>query len=335
MKFKYLLIIFCTLTAIQACKNDIAINAPYKETPIVNGFLDIGVDTQYIKITKTFQNASNLSPQQAAQDASIMYFDTLIVKMVRLSTNDTLTFYKTNNIPKDSGYFTNSVNFLYALPYKFDDPDKINSAYKLIIYNPKSGNTYTSQTSIVGGTTIMPHNSAGSPYKLDIFYDPNIPNYIQFEWNPVPSAYIYTALIRYYYTENSLQKSADEYIAINDVDKKVYPETYFFNFKSDQMNQFLINYFGRRDTADHSVYRKITEIDYVVLSGSNDLLTAVDLSKPNTSLLQVKPDFSNIQGGLGLFTSRSTSSLIVPFDLLTPYSSEKNLTINVKGFAQP
>jgi len=327
MNFKFSSIFFIVLIILQSCKNDIEINAPYKETAVVNGFLDIGVDTQYIKITKIFQNSSTLSPQQAAQDPSIMYFDTLIVKLVRLSTNDTFTFYKTNNIPKDSGYFTNAVNYLYALPYKFDDPSKISDSYKLIIYNPKSGITFTSQTSIVGGTSIMPNNPSGSPYRFDIYYD--TPDYIQFEWKPVPTASIYTALIRYKYTENSIPKSTDQYVAIND-------QTLFaYLFKADQMNQFLINYFGRRDTSDHSVYRKISEIDYIVLSGSKLLLTAVDLSKPNTSLLQVKPDFSNIQNGLGLFTSRSTTSLPIPFDLKTPYSSEKNLTINVKGFAQP
>ena len=327
MKLKNSFIILLFLIGIQSCKNDIEINAPWKETAIVNGFLDIGTTQQYIRITKTFQNAANLTPQQAAQISDSVYFDTLIVNVIDLTTGvDTFHFFKNTSIQKEPGYFASDKNILY---YCDNLLPKLGHIYQLSIVNPKSGKTYLSQTSIVGKTTIMPNNSSGSPYRLDIFYDPNIPNYIQFEWNPVSNAFIYTALIRYYYTENSIQKTADESIAIND------QSTFFYNFQSYQMNQFLLGYFGRRDTSDHSVFRKITEINYVVLSGSKDLLTAVDLSKPNTSLLQVKPDFSNVQNGLGLFTSRSTTSLKVPFDLLTPYSSEKNLTLNVRGFAQP
>ena len=90
---------------------------------------------------------------------------------------------------------------------------KLGHVYQLIILNPKSGKTYLSQTSIVGKTSIMPNNSSSSPYRFDIYYDPNIPNYIQFEWSPVPSAFIYTALIRYYYTENNISRMDNDSIA--------------------------------------------------------------------------------------------------------------------------
>lgn len=330
MKLKNCLIILIVLMAIQSCKNDIDINAPWKETAVVNGFLDIGTTQQYIRITKTFQNSANLTPQQAAQISDSLYFDTLIVYVVDLTTGvDTFNFSKNTSIPKDPGYFANDKNILYYDSMK----PKLGDIYQLTIINPKSGKTYISQTSIVGFAPIMPGNIAPNNYTLDIFYTPGVPNYIQYEWHAAPNGVIYTALIRYNYTENNVQKYTDQYIASNE-------ETVFiYHFLSSQMNQFLINIFGLRDLfhnpGDTLVFRKITGINYVILAGTNDLKTAVDLSKPNTSLLQVKPDFSNIQNGLGLFTSRSTSSLNIPFDPNTPYSSEKNLTLNVKGFAQP
>ncbi len=328
MKLKNLFIIFIFFMVLQSCKNDIEINAPWKETAVVNGFIDIGTTHQYLRITKTFQNAANLTPQQAAQISDSLYFDSLIVKIIDLTdTTQTFNFYKNTSIQKDPGYFASDKNILY---YCDNMQPILGHVYKLYIYNPKSGNTYTSQTSIVDKVVIMKNSPT---YQLDIFYDPKFPNYINFEWNIAQNAAIYTALIRYYYTENSISKTADQLIAINDFDK------FSFNFKSDQMNQFFINTFGRRDVinnpSDTLVFRKINSIDYIVLAGTADLKTAVDLSKPNTSLLQVKPDFSNIQGGLGLFTSRSTTTKYIPFDLKTPYSSEKNLTVNVKGFAQP
>ena len=328
MKLKNYLIIILVLMAFQSCKNDIDINAPWKETAVVNGFLDINSPDQYIRITKTFQNASNLTPQQAAQISDSLYFDSLIVKIVdQTDTTQTFNFYKNYTIQKDSGYFASDKNIVY---YCNNMQPILGHVYKLTIYNPKSGNTYTSQTSIVDKAVIMKNSPS---YVLDIFYDAKIPNYINFNWVASQNAVIYTGLIRYTYTENSIPKSIDQYISINE------ENIFTYYFLSNQMNQFFINKFGLRDVKanplDSLVFRKITSVNYVVLAGSSDLKIAVDLSKPNTTLLQVKPDFSNIQGGLGLFTSRSTSIKNIPFDPKTPYSSEKNLTLNVKGFAQP
>ena len=329
MKWKESVIIFMCLLGIQSCKNDIEINAPWKETPVVNGFLDINSASQFIRITKTFQNASNLNPQQAAQISDSLYFDTMVVKVIDISSTPADTFYFTrkDTLNKDAGYFASDKNYLYCCNTL---QPKLADVYQLSIYNPKSGNTYTSQTSIVDKAVVMPRNIPPNNYKLDIYYNSNIPDYISFEWGPAKNAVIYTGLIRYYFTENNVNKSVDQYVSINE--EAVF--TYFF--KAVQMNQYLINIFGKIDpnASDTIPFRIMKTVDYVVLSGSSDLKIAVDLSKPNTSLLQVKPEFSNITGGIGLFTSRSTSIKNIPFDTKTPYDNAKNLTINVKGFPQ-
>ena len=63
------------LIVLSACKNEIDINAPYKDIPVVYGFLDQNQATQYIRIQKLYQNAANQTTDQGAKIADSLYFD--------------------------------------------------------------------------------------------------------------------------------------------------------------------------------------------------------------------------------------------------------------------
>ena len=74
------------LTSLFACKNDIDINAPYKDVAIVYGFLDQNQGTQYIRIEKLYQNSSTQTTAEGAQYPDSLYFDSLYVKITNLAT---------------------------------------------------------------------------------------------------------------------------------------------------------------------------------------------------------------------------------------------------------
>jgi hypothetical protein len=158
------------------------------------------------------------------------------------------------------------------------------------------------------------------PYRADNFY--------LYRWTAARNGAIYDAIIRYEYSEypvgqpqNKVDKFIDQYVAFND-------ETVFtFTRHTSELNFFLRN----RMSFVPGIERSMNQVRYVVIAGSEDLKTAIDISKPSTSLLQVRPEFSNIQGGLGVFTSRSTSSKIIPF---ANDSSKIYLTQNVPNFPQ-
>lgn len=329
-------IILFFVIASFGCNNEIDINAPWKETPVVNAFLDASLSTQYFRITKTFQNASNMTPQQAAQISDSLYFDTLIVTLTNTSTNQVYSFFKTTGLAKDPGYFANDKNILYACNMT-PDPK---SSYKLDIFSPKSGNHYYSLSAVIEGAVIMPDNSPSSPFKITFNYDPMYGgwtnyNYIQFTWSLAKNAAFYDAIIRYAYTENGVKKYLDQYIEANRVatDQEINKNRItYYSIHDYSLNKYLATVFN---ATPFTGSRTMDSIYFVVVAGSNDLKTAVDYSKPNTSLLQVKPTFSNISGGaLGIFTSRNSKSLYVPFDPKPAYDSRKNLTIGVNGFPQ-
>jgi hypothetical protein len=329
MKLNTILIILVSTITFQSCKNDIEINAPWKETPVVYSFIDINSTYQYIRINKTFQTANNQTPQQAAQISDSLFFgDTLQVYLYNLSTGETIKFYPSTDIPKDAGYFANDKNTLYKAQTIFKDVNGVDSLnlikvatnYKLEITHKQTGYVCTAITTIIDKAIVM--GGVFANYQLNIRLDlPYIK--VPFVWDYAANAVIYDALIRYTYSENGTTKFVDEYITQNE------PSIVQYRLASAVLNTFLKNYFN---VPTMPIYpREIIKVQYIVLSGSPDLKSAIDISNPNLTLLQVKPNYTNIQGGLGLFTSRSTSIKDMPFQ---DDISKSNLTQGVNGFPQ-
>jgi hypothetical protein len=54
------------------------------------------------------------------------------------------------------------------------------------------------------------------------------------------------------------------------------------------------------------IRREVVAFEIVVTIGSEDLLTYMLVNEPTTSIAQNKPEFTNIGGGMGIFSSRLT-----------------------------
>ena len=57
---------------------------------------------------------------------------------------------------------------------------------------------------------------------------------------------------------------------------------------------------------DDTKVRYFNSIDLVMTVGSEDLNTYIKVNKPITGIVQERPQFTNINNGIGLFSSRYT-----------------------------
>ena len=71
----------------------------------------------------------------------------------------------------------------------------------------------------------------------------------------------------------------------------------FFNFLRTQLYK------------DDSVVRIFSTIDLVMTVGTEDLNTYIQVNEPLSTINQQRPLFTNIENGLGLFSSRFTYSV--------------------------
>ena len=70
--------------------------------------------------------------------------------------------------------------------------------------------------------------------------------------------------------------------------------------KGDQFFQFLEN------NLDNNTTKQFLNLDLVMTIGAQDLKTYIDVNQPFSGIVQERPVFSNIDNGVGLFSSRYT-----------------------------
>ena len=292
-----------------ACKNDIDINAPYKNIPIVYGFLDQNEATQFIRIEKLYQNSGTQSTAEGAQIADSMYFDSLVVKVINIVSKDTFLCTRVDTIPKDSGFFSNARNTLYAC--KIPKNNNANEIYELSIYYPKNNIYFTASTPLVKDDII---------YARTTVFSTDVSNHIfQFRFKTGRNSALYNLNIKYVYKEmNAADTNIFEFKTIDyDLAKNK-------DFSPDRdvteniITRNYINYLKARIPADPNKIRRSIHLEFITYGGAPEFRTMLDLNKPNLSIVQKNPQYSNISnGGLGIFSSRNYTARIQPFDIST------------------
>src|ERR1035438_4039890 len=116
-----LILIVAVFSTIFSCKNTLDINAPWKETTVVYGLLNVHDSVQYIKINKAFLGNGNEFTYAKVAD-SINYGNVLTVTLQQYNNGNyvnTTTLIRTENMPKDTGIFATIPNVIYRTPAGF------------------------------------------------------------------------------------------------------------------------------------------------------------------------------------------------------------------------
>lgn len=307
MKIKFISIISLVISFL-GCKNDLKINAPYKDMAVIFCFLDQNEPIQYIRIEKLYQNSASSSTSAGAQITDSLYFDTLIVKIINIVKNDTFNCYRVDTIPKNNGFFSSGRNTIYAtsIPKNNTDPE----VYQLLVINPKNNKTFTSQTSLVKDAIIEYR-------KIAIRLSPASHSF-PFRFHSGNNAFLYDLIVRYQYKEMDAAdtsifeiKTVDYYIARS----SIYPQN--SDCYSSVNSRTYLDFLKTKVLKDDSKKRKTIGITYQAYGGSQEFLRYLELTKPGIGIVQKNTEYTNISNGLGIFTSRNFKQLTMGLDPTT------------------
>jgi len=301
MKKKYLILSVFAIV-FTACETDFDVNAEWEEVTVVYGLLDAGDEnkTQLVKINKAF--LGEMDALQMAKYADSINFDPLelAVKVIRLKNNgntDTITLDELPTL-RDSDIFHDSI-----IVYTFENNDFLNSnsEYELLIKNNITGNEVSSSTNIVSGFDFDMGN--GFPFGFIETWIPGNPSATKFSstvvtWgNSTDNGVQYQIDLIFNYNENDLAKSLI-------YTSSVLEETAIFEFEGEKFFNFLKNELVQ----DPLIEREFISIDLVMTVGSEDLKTYRIINEEITGIVQERPQFTNINNGIGLFSSRFTKT---------------------------
>lgn len=296
----------------SACSTDLDVIGDYKETMVVYGLLDQAQPIQYIKINKAFLGEGDALMYAQIKD-SVQFVNALTVELKRIKNGvqmgATIVLTPTN-MPKDAGLFysADQTNAIYSFPTPATSAAnalKPDSEYELTITNGETGNVVTAKTSLITDITGFTNPTPlGTTFSFVAFG--TVPNYpFNVVWNSAQNARLYQVILRLNYVDstasgldtNSVSYTLPE-IRMEDIDFSV-------EVTQATKGRDFYKYIGNNLTAYAGlVQREALNVDLLLVAGSDDLSTFIDVNKPSTGIIQERPEFTNINNGLGLFSSR-------------------------------
>lgn len=288
--------------AFISCDNELDVNGPFEENAVVYSLLDPTQDTQWVRIQRAFMG--NQGADGGRNNPDSLYYKNLIVKVMEVKNGSRQEFILTKDSTSrqlDEGYFTTEGFHLYRFQATLD----VDATYELEIMRPDSS-LVTSFTPMVGEFFITEPrfqvlNIAG-PNGQDVSYEPAV------------NGRIYQGYIRFYYKEQNrfvYDDTANYYLD--------YPLNTKYAVTLDGSGQNLAQNIGYDDffgflnnniEADPGINRFFKGCDIFIQAGEDDLATYLNVTRPSNGIVQDRPDFTNINNGLGIFSSKNRSERI-------------------------
>lgn len=299
------LISLILILGFSSCETDFDVNADWQDITVVYGLLDQQDTFTYIKVNKAFLGEGNALFMAQNPDSSYYPFHALEVKMEEYYnggfTGKTFVFDTVTITNKEAGVFYYPRQVVY-MAHTLGQL-KMDNTYKLIITNSITGKVVTAETGLIGNLTInKPLYNPGNPITG---FNGTIP--YTAEWLSARNGKRYELVIRFNYAEKSPDSpdTTYKYIDWSFAPKKAK------ELSGGEKIELLYNgaaFFGRIQQnipENPDVKRRIGKVDFLFSVGADELNTYIEVNEPSNSVVMEKPEYTNIQNGIGIFSSRS------------------------------
>lgn len=314
MKIKGLLFVLVVLVllTLTTCKNQVNLFAPYKEIPVVYGLLSTSDPVHYIRIQKGYQSNGNAYLAGGILD-SIYYPDILKVTLSALPNGPSYLMHRivinynpANPLSKDSGTFAYGENILYADSHVLNP----NLTYQLQIIDTTSRDTITAQTTLVQPFQInTPYYVPGQPPFGSQIQLSNI-NPEVIDWQQAVNGDIYDITVQFYFYQfNGNSPAQDDSITLNLLSSYL-PSSSGGTLQYSFLANVLFNSLAEQLTASTNIHREFNKtkgMTFTFSAGGNALANYLNSGLAQSSTLaseQTLPPYTNIPGGVGIFSSR-------------------------------
>lgn len=354
----YTVLLALSVIALSSCKNDLDVLAPGKEAVSVYGILNPNETVQNIRINKVY--LTNGDALAAGQENSTINYGPgeLLVTLQRFMTGSTTpTLTTVGNATKKEIVLTETV--VTTASGNFDSNQRIwqttdklytTGNYKLTIKNISTGTEITSQTVMVdsvrsygsmpfvwipnpsptvaypthcNGYVLDSPPGTGTPRSRYVDYS-NLTFTPKIKFKSVANAKLYSVVMRFHYID-SLQGGGGvrNYVDFNFPTQKsptlAGGEAMEVSFNCPEFYSNLAREIPKKTTGT-VLFRTSHYIEYIITAGNDDLNTFLQVNQPSNSIAQDKPNYSNINGGVGIFGSCSRS--IISKDLLDDFINQ-------------
>lgn len=282
----------------SSCDNTIELEAPYKETGVIYGLLNAADSIQYVRIQKAFLGKGNAIAMAQNPD-STYYPDILDVTMYRIRNGVLLDSFPLSRIigpDKVDGIFPSSPNILYKTNGESINPD---SEYKLVVQNQQTGYIFSAQTPVVDAITIIRPNSTTDTIVRWAT------NTVKIEYVPTKNGKLYNLTVRFHYKEQDMAIGVLEskFIDWNVANEIIYDAANAGPIRRE-IDGDLFYEFVASKLLPGNYLRYAGKLEFIFITGERYLADYINIHSSATTSLITPPNYSNVEGGAGIFSSR-------------------------------
>jgi len=295
-------VLLVLVAGIWSCNNDLDVNDNWKEVPVVYGLMDPQDAVHYFKITKAFLGDGNALLMAQIPDSSY-YGPELTAQLIEIAPNgqynryfDLDTMWIHNKVPGD--FFGGD-----QMVYKVTADLQMDHTYRITLRNTKT------DLFAYGTTALVKPISITKPRGGQRFFSFTSTAETQAEFNTSPNGKVYQLVIRFHYKEVNVftNDTTNHYFDWEFPNKKAstlagnekiiysFPGTTFYNQVRAKVKE------------NPNVRRIPGMVDFIAYAGGDELSTYIDITSPITTIVQERPEFTNINNGIGIISSRTSA----------------------------
>jgi hypothetical protein len=325
----------CLVLVLGSCKNDLELNAPYKEFPSIYAVMNPQDKIQMIRINKVFLGEGDANQMAKVADSVNYQAGDLTVSLERY-VNDS----RADVSPGSPGVTTISFHdsVITTSPGSFNTTQRIyvtsqklftTGIYKLIVKNNKTGNVFTAKAAALDSvdgnqgyrplTTSpvypFPAGTPDSPEKIDYATQNGS---IVFVPNDAKYGKVYNLTIRCHFYDLAFSGKRYDYVDYvfnnrSSKEARVIGGITFIEtaFKKDDFFTSIGVALGQKKLGTDITGRKMYMAEFIVYTSSQEYVDYLEYAKPSLSFNQNKPLYSNFdnQAAIGIFTFRTRCSV--------------------------
>jgi hypothetical protein len=318
-KPRFLTFLAFLLFMLASCKTDFDITSEWKDITVVYGLIDQTDSVHLIKINKAFLGNGNALQYATVEDSS-SYGDNLDVKIIEKRGDNVvreLIFDTTSVYHKDSGLFY----YPHQVLYKYDSllfrhSDSLiyqNYNYLLNIRNKISGSEISAKTPLIRDFSISkPRTDALSK----IEFKRSVTAEQVFSWTSAVNGKRYQIAVRFYYKESSapgdtVVRYAEWIQSPEKSDDASGGQPMTSSYYNEKFYTTCINQIPYADAAKEAAVdsRQVLYMDFIFTVIGDEMNTYLEVNEPSNSVLQDKPEYTNITNGIGIFSCRYTKKI--------------------------
>jgi hypothetical protein len=299
---KILLFSFSLLLITWSCEEEFDLNAAYEDITVIYGLIDPGEDTIFLKINKAFLGEGNVLEMAKIEDSST-YVNGLRAYIEEWEDGSLKRSYDLDTITisnKEEGTFYNPYQIIYYTPY---EPE---TSREYLLKVEVNNREITARTNLINDFSIS-RPSAGSQF---IMFKTGTKSTI--EWISAKYGKRYEVVIRMNYKEvlfdspDTVYKYADWGMGTKKSVSDKGGEELEISYNNDGFYIFLDDQIPYDDPAvESNVKERYTNnVDFIFAVAANDLNTYMEVNEPSNSIVQDRPDFTNVSNGIGILSSR-------------------------------